>query len=515
MRTVKRVSEQINSAKMILLEDLCRAYAREKRYWLDVFRSWSIQAELQSYRRVRDELVHSEYISIYGLQARQWKLALQDAMGVWDKYWQSIFVQARKKIASTFCLENMRHYAFWLLCGYEQFSACMKGKALTAPFDFSSKEAEKVSKIVQRIIRKLMKKSPSIRKMNSIKLDADCYEVFEEKGRQYIKVMSLQKGKRIVIPLLGKATIQGNITLLIKEGYVEIHVAHEIHQPSCVKTDIMEAVDFGFTEVMVDQTGVCYGTNLGSILSRASDKLSDKMKQRNRLHAICKKSRKIQRLKKFNLGKKKLQAWKKKVKACISKEINTAIHKLVDIKKPSLLITEDLSHRFSYNKSKRINRRLSSWVRGEIQNRVSFKALVKGFHHEQVNPAYGSQTCLLCDFVDSRNRTGDVFKCLHCKHEDIADRVAAMNYARRYGDPKISLGMPPRQVRFILLDKFFRRLEKEQSLTVPGKTAETVSEEYPPPLSKKTIAEREQSRKDRTVPRRAKQNQYEHICAHF
>jgi transposase len=78
-----------------------------------------------------------------------------------------------------------------------------------------------------------------------------------------------------------------------------------------------------------------------------------------------------------------------------------------------------------------MNRRLSGWVRGEIQERVYFKAVVKGFHHEQVNPAYGSQTCPLCGFVDSRNRKGDMFKCLHCEHEDVADRVAAMNYAKR------------------------------------------------------------------------------------
>jgi hypothetical protein len=108
-----------------------------------------------------------------------------------------------------------------------------------------------------------------------------------------------------------------------------------------------------------------------------------------------------------------------------------------------------------------------------------------------------------------------VLKCLHCKHEDVADWVAAANYAKRYGDLKIKLGMPPGEVYSILLARFFRRLEEEQSLTVPGKTAETVSEGHPPPLSKDTIAEREQSREYRTVTRRAKQNQSEHVCAHF
>jgi transposase len=69
--------------------------------------------------------------------------------------------------------------------------------------------------------------------------------------------------------------------------------------------------------------------------------------------------------------------------------------------------------------------------------------------------------------VDSKNRRGDVFKCLYCRHEDVADRVAAENWCTHY-----------RQVKTILLKRFHRRLEEEQSLTVPGRTLDTVQAEY-------------------------------------
>ncbi len=85
------------------------------------------------------------------------------------------------------------------------------------------------------------------------------------------------------------------------------------------------------------------------------------------------------------------------------------------------MITEDLRHLFTYDKPKTVNRKFSSWLKGEIQNRVSFKALAEGFLHEQVNPAYGPKICLKCGFVDNKNRTLDKFKCLYCRHEDIAD----------------------------------------------------------------------------------------------
>jgi hypothetical protein len=141
--------------------------------------------------------------------------------------------------------------------------------------------------------------------------------------------------------------------------------------------------------------------------------------------------------------------------------------------------------------------------------------LAEGFRHEQVNPAYGSQTCSKCDFVDRKNRTADKFRCLHCRHEDIADRIAAENYARRYGDQQISLYTPYREVKTILLDRFHRRLEAEQSVTVPGRTLETVPGMNPPtPVEiENIIAGRELSHQNQTVNQRAKQNEY--VSIHF
>jgi hypothetical protein len=57
--------------------------------------------------------------------------------------------------------------------------------------------------------------------------------------------------------------------------------------------------------------------------------------------------------------------------------------------------------------------------------------------------------------------SGDSFTCTHCGHEDIADRVAALNYAGRYGDQEIGQYTPYCQVKTILLDRFHRRLEME------------------------------------------------------
>ena len=96
MRTVKRNTLKINTKKQTALEMLCLAYAREKRYWLQRFQAWDFQAQLGKPRIIRDKMIEQNYRSAFGLQARHWKLALEDAAETWDKYWQSIFVDQRE-----------------------------------------------------------------------------------------------------------------------------------------------------------------------------------------------------------------------------------------------------------------------------------------------------------------------------------------------------------------------------------------------------------------------------------
>jgi putative transposase len=287
--------------------------------------------------------------------------------------------------------------------------------------------------------------------------------------------MSLDKGKRIAIPLTGQGPIEGNISLVIDGKNVFIHTAQEI-TPMQDESFHRPTVDFGYSEVMTDTEGKRYGTQFGKILTKTSDDRHKKMQRRHKLHSIRKKevkkrSNKQSNLLKYNLGYEKLNKRTKKANATLEKEINTGINHLLKNKNPAILI--DLSHSFSYNRPKCVNRRLSAWLRGKLQERVTFKALAEGFRHEQVNPAYGSQTCLYCDCVDPRNRDKEKFKCLNCGHEDLSDRVAAMNYFRRFGDKTIGLSMPYSQVKTILLDRFHRRLEAGKPATVPGRSLET------------------------------------------
>lgn len=485
MRTVKRNALSLNTKKRKDLDTLCVAYAREKQGWLQQFRAWDYQAHLGRPRTIRDERIKEKYRSPHGLQARHWKLALEEAAEIWDKYWQAIFIKVRPKIASKKDLsETERHYAYWLLKNYAAFASLMQGNYPMPPFSIENCSKKQIVNYVKKIIKKSRGKAPTVKKSRSVRFDANCYETFTHKQRQYIRLMSLVPGKRISIPLSGQAQISGTITLIFSKESVALHIPQELKKKSNAKTSL-EAVDFGYTEVMTDTQGIRYGAQFGTMLTQGTENRHQKMQKRHKLYAIQQKKslKEANKLQKYNLGKKKQHSTLQSLKSTLEKEINTAIHQLVQAKQPSVLVTEDLRHAFSHHKSKKINRKLSNWVKGKVQDRIAFKALAEGFRHEQVNPAYGSQSCPVCEFVDHRNRKGDRFQCLHCGHEDQSDRIAAMNYARRFGDPEIGRYTPYRQVKTILLDRFHRRLETGQPVTVPGKTLETVVETNPPFLS--------------------------------
>jgi IS605 OrfB family transposase len=77
------------------------------------------------------------------------------------------------------------------------------------------------------------------------------------------------------------------------------------------------------------------------------------------------------------------------------------------------IILEDLNLHGAGGRSRRMNRRRSSWPRGEIHRQIEYKAALAGVPIIKVNPAWTSKTCPVCG-ARRRDRVGKVFECLMC-----------------------------------------------------------------------------------------------------
>jgi hypothetical protein len=318
MRTIRRVSLKLNREKWKRIKELVEAYAKEKDAHLLFFGNDASFAGCAGDRDRRDLLVHAGYRSGFGLQARSWKLALKDAIETTDKQWSQIAADLRPCIAqNTEWREEMKRYAYWLLSFPQRVALlCASQAPIPAHFELVPAQQRIVRNYLRRVIRRHRGTRPRVRKVRSACFDSNMYTVFFEGGTQYIRVMSLQKGKRIVIPLCGNTPIGGNIRLVLekRDRRIEIHFTAEIKAtPSLTGSPC--ALDAGISEVFTDEGGNRYGEGFGQTLSFLSEDLNQKGKARNHLSQIAHSAhqkgdlKKARRLHRFNLGRKRMVLW--------------------------------------------------------------------------------------------------------------------------------------------------------------------------------------------------------------
>ena len=113
-----------------------------------------------------------------------------------------------------------------------------------------------------------------------------------------------------------------------------------------------------------------------------------------------------------------------------------AAKRLADTPGIGVIAFEDLARiRRLARKGTRAGRRrrnmLNQWPFSQLQEFTSYKAAAKGIQVVMVDPAYTSQRCNRCGYVDKGNRDRARFDCLRCGHSDDADHNAALNIRDR------------------------------------------------------------------------------------
>ena len=81
------------------------------------------------------------------------------------------------------------------------------------------------------------------------------------------------------------------------------------------------------------------------------------------------------------------------------------------------------------SKGKNFNRIMNRWEKGYLNSQIEWKSEQRGIKVTNVNPAYTSQICHICD--NFGNRDGEAFNCPHCGNKMDADVNAAHNIMKR------------------------------------------------------------------------------------
>ncbi|HEU0172795.1 MAG TPA: hypothetical protein VFV58_00910, partial [Blastocatellia bacterium] len=143
-------------------------------------------------------------------------LAVKEAFETEAKYWAAIAAEIHPRIASRQWIDEQKHYAFWLLKDEHRFSHLILDRALiNEKISLSVRERKQVQNYLRRRARRVMKARPRVKIARSFALDNTLYAVVRTLNGQGLTISSLEKGKRIFIPLKGEGEIGGNIRIVL------------------------------------------------------------------------------------------------------------------------------------------------------------------------------------------------------------------------------------------------------------------------------------------------------------
>jgi len=217
-QTVKQKSRPLNKKKWSEIAKTAEAYASQKDAFLVKYGHVKYLLYLGEKRRLRNELVSAGFASPFGLQARQWKLVLDDALFTLGRQWEAAVVEVREHLYRHEGLtDEEKHYAFWLLYKHEKYGRDWKRlqaiftdeDVINEEIKLDAKGCAKVRKYLKRTFRRVLGKKPRVKKARGFVVDQQMYRVFAVDNRQYIAVATLTPGERVIIPLAGVHAMEG------------------------------------------------------------------------------------------------------------------------------------------------------------------------------------------------------------------------------------------------------------------------------------------------------------------
>jgi len=295
-------------------------------------------------------------------------------------------------------------------------------------------------KLARKILKQTFKRNkfPSFNNI-SMQLDQKVAKIEkkkEDKAKHFdywIKLSTLQKGNPIYIPVYKSSYFEEKegkhlnfIQINEKEDNIEIAFLKEIQKETnyIPKTEKI-SIDIGLKSLFAVNTGDLYGKEFYKHIKHYDKVITDL--QAN----LQKQGIKPNQSKRYRELNRKLREY-------IKNEINRLLKRIFKIYQPKQIVVEKLDFR-NPDLSPNLNRILTRFGKKIIKQKLEDLKERFGIEIIYVNPAYTSQTCSNCGYVDKRNRkTQEEFECLICGKKINADINASRNIGVRSSNPMIN-----------------------------------------------------------------------------
>jgi len=285
---------------------------------------------------------------------------------------------------------------------------------------------------------------------NVILLEPSNTETFD----YWLRISTLEKGNPLRIPItlypkarhtLSEGKLCSGVTLNKQDGVWYATLVVDLPQTKPQPDGTLMGVDLGIVNVITTSQGQQFG-QFSEILKRRVEKSTQKKRRKMKLNACLKKK-----------GRPPVSLVDKKFSRFIKNELGRTFNQFIKILPSSVtVVLENLSVKTMRFKSRLMNRILSASQLGYATQRLREKLDSAHIRYSSVVAAYSSQECFHCGFVDADNRPNQAtFRCTYCGHHDHADANASKVLTKRFGDTELSGLADYREVKTILLHRFY------------------------------------------------------------
>ncbi len=251
----------------------------------------------------------------------------------------------------------------------------------------------------------------------------------------WLRLSTMERGQRIEVPLRShaylsdrKGVCKKTVQVNEREGRLFFGIVTDIagvcaeqkeaYQPRCEEI----ALDYGLRTLFATDQGDLLGQGFLRKLERFDQRISRLAAYRQK-HDLRTRSprydREIRRLRGF-----------------LGTEIGRVLNRLARVQRPGRIVVERLWFQ-SPRLSRRMNRLVTNAGRRVVEHKLADLTERFGIEIEYINPAYSSQECSACGYVDRKNRAGERFECRWCGKKVHADVNAPRNLRSRRSRPAV------------------------------------------------------------------------------
>ncbi len=412
----------ISDEDMGKLQEIAKDFGNVKNYVYQQYGGIRSLSKLYPGYTVQNEMTRRGLRERLGMPSVYFYLAIFDALGDIKSQWTRTKSRILKNIGKNEGLtDNEKHFLRYLLKVNPAFEAILNNhlpelpKAMQYSYDQMASEVDtkKLGSYLKRQVRRHHIR-PHTEGTDGFSISERAYRY----GDHGIYISIKEKRKRIFIPLTDKNsyTRQIHIRLFPEEKGIELRIPVDVAVKKHPDYQSSVGVSMGMMTMLTTDQGHIYGEKLGDYQGRLSDWL-------RRQSTVYNQNREA------NPGRKKYYANKERLEEQLHSYINQELNRFLREEKPAVVYMPRLPGSGAISSVKKINHYSSTWQRGYIRERLSFKCRQQSVRLTEVFGKGISSQCSSCGA--SGKRKDGRFVCTQCGYETDGRINAAQNIKKR------------------------------------------------------------------------------------